>query len=293
MESVDLNLLRTFVLLCKLNSLKRAGLKLGISESAVSKQMTKLREQLGHPLFERTTEGLRPTHYSRAILPNIEQALSMVHSAISPVEFNPATYAGPITLAFFAYTLEFSGVKLFRKLSEKFPKAQIELKTWTSDTEQKLEEGDITLGVHFLNEDRSTNIFQKRITADQLVIAVSKSLGRLTWEEALQLPFIKISSQGWNKERYRYLEMLKNNGIEPHISITVDNFSVARQILEQGEHACVLSDSWKDASLNTIEPPKELSIDLNLVSCMRLVDRQSPLNLAVHDVVKRVMLQSR
>ncbi|MCC4820499.1 hypothetical protein LMH81_28695, partial [Vibrio lentus] len=97
----------------------------------------------------------------------------------------------------------------------------------------------ITLGVHFLNEDRSTNIFQKRIMADQLVIAVSKSLGLLTWEEALQLPFIKIRSQGWNEERYRYLEMLRSRGIDPHISITVDNFSVARQILEQGKHACV------------------------------------------------------
>ncbi|KAB0301350.1 LysR family transcriptional regulator [Vibrio fortis] len=293
MESVDLNLLRTFVLLCQSNSLKRAGMKLGISESAVSKQMAKLREQLGHPLFERTTEGLRPTHYSKSILPKIEQALSLMHSATSPVTFDPATYEGPITLAFFASTLEFSGLSLFKELSKTFPKAQIELKTWTSDTEQKLEEGDITLGVHFLNEDRSTNIFQKRIMADQLVIAVSKSLGPLTWEETLQLPFIKIRSQGWNEDRYRYLEMLRSNGIDPNISITVDNFSVARQILEQGEHACVLSDSWKDASLNTIEPPKALRIDLNLVSCMRLVDRQSPLNLAVHDVVKRVMLESR
>ena len=109
----------------------------------------------------------------------------------------------------------------------------------------------------------------------------------------MQLPFIKIRSQGWNEDRYRYLEMLRSNGINPNISVTVDNFSVARQILEQGEHACVLSDSWKDASLNTIEPPKALRIDLNLVSCMRLVDRQSPLNLAVHDVVKKVMLESR
>ncbi|MDK9760123.1 LysR family transcriptional regulator, partial [Vibrio sp. D173a] len=141
MESIDLNLLRTFVLLCQSNSLKRAGIKLGISESAVSKQMTKLREQLGHPLFERTTEGLRPTHYSKSILPKIEQALSLLHTATSPVTFDPATYEGPITLAFFAYTLEFSGLSLFRELSKTFPKAQIELKTWTSDTEQKLEDG--------------------------------------------------------------------------------------------------------------------------------------------------------
>lgn len=43
MESeIDLNLLKTMVLLCQLRSIKRVGLKLGISESAVSKQLSKL-----------------------------------------------------------------------------------------------------------------------------------------------------------------------------------------------------------------------------------------------------------
>ncbi|MEZ9232212.1 LysR family transcriptional regulator [Vibrio amylolyticus] len=293
MESIDLNLLRTFVIVCKSNSLKRAGLKLGISESAVSKQMAKLREQLDHPLFERTTDGLRPTHYSKNILPEIEQALTMVNSAVSPMKFDPATYSGTITLAFFADTLEFSGVALFRQLSDTFPQAQIELKTWTSDTEHKIEEGDITLGVHFLNEDRSSNLFQKRIMADQLVIAISKSLGNLTWEKALHLPFIKIRSQGWNEERYRYLEMLKQNGIDPQISVTVDNFSVARQILAQGEHACVLSASWNDPSLHTIIPPEELQFELRLVSCTRIVDRHSPLHLALHDAIQSVMVKTK
>ena len=70
----------------------------------------------------------------------------------------------------------------------------------------------------------------------------------------------------------------------------MDNFSVARQILSQGRHACVLSSNWYDPSLITIEPPEHLQLNLYLVSCIRLVDRHSPLHLTIHQVIKDVMI---
>ncbi|GAM78044.1 lysR-family transcriptional regulator [Vibrio ishigakensis] len=65
LDHIDLNLLRLMLILLEDGSVSRAATRLNLSQSAVSKQLTRLREQLGEvledPLFIRTGRGLTPT----------------------------------------------------------------------------------------------------------------------------------------------------------------------------------------------------------------------------------------
>ncbi|EMB48199.1 transcriptional regulator [Vibrio mimicus CAIM 602] len=62
---LDFNLLRTLIVLADKQNLKKAGMALGLTESAVSKQMAKLRDQLNDDLFVRMSGKLelQNTHY--------------------------------------------------------------------------------------------------------------------------------------------------------------------------------------------------------------------------------------
>ena len=60
LSKVDLNLLLTLHLLLEEKSVTRAAQRLCLSQSAVSKNLAKLREQFNDPLFTRTAYGLQP-----------------------------------------------------------------------------------------------------------------------------------------------------------------------------------------------------------------------------------------
>lgn len=58
LAKIDLNLLLTLHLLLEEKSVTRAAQRLCLSQSAVSKNLAKLREQFNDPLFSRTSYGL-------------------------------------------------------------------------------------------------------------------------------------------------------------------------------------------------------------------------------------------
>ena len=60
-NTLDLNLLRVFQALLEEQSATRAGERLGLTQSAVSHALGRLRASLGDELFERGAAGLQAT----------------------------------------------------------------------------------------------------------------------------------------------------------------------------------------------------------------------------------------
>ncbi|MFD1623527.1 LysR family transcriptional regulator [Azospirillum griseum] len=73
---MDHQLLRAFVTIARDGTLTRAAERLCISQPALSLQLKKLHEQVGHSLFDRTAHGMRLTEAGRQLLPAAERALA-------------------------------------------------------------------------------------------------------------------------------------------------------------------------------------------------------------------------
>ena len=101
--SLDLNLLRVFDALADELSVTRAGARLGLSQSAVSHALSRLRLVLEDPLFVRGSDGMRPTARAREIAPRLRQGLVQLQEALSPSAFNPAETSRCFTIAAGAY----------------------------------------------------------------------------------------------------------------------------------------------------------------------------------------------
>jgi len=91
-RKLDLNLLRVFDTIFTEGSTKRAAGKLGMSQPAVSNALTRLRQQLDDPLFERAGQKIAPTDRARALAPQIREALATVEKAlVDKPDFDPAS----------------------------------------------------------------------------------------------------------------------------------------------------------------------------------------------------------
>lgn len=82
---LDLELLRTFLMVVRTGELKKAAKAIYRSDAAVSMQMKRLEEQLGTSLMERSNQGIRLTEAGKTLLSYSEQFLKLNNAALSAV----------------------------------------------------------------------------------------------------------------------------------------------------------------------------------------------------------------
>src|SRR5260221_569745 len=87
----DLNLLRVFDVLLEERSVTRTGARLGLTQSAVSHALNRLRYMLGDELFARGPGGMQPTPRAVEMGPQVHAALNQLQAALAPSDFDPAT----------------------------------------------------------------------------------------------------------------------------------------------------------------------------------------------------------
>jgi DNA-binding transcriptional LysR family regulator len=105
LAELDLNLLYVFYVVHRERSVSRAGRVLGLTPSAVSHSIARLRTQVGATLFEPRDGGLVPTAIANRMAPGIAAALGRLADSVSGSrEFDPqrdvprATVAMPALL---------------------------------------------------------------------------------------------------------------------------------------------------------------------------------------------------
>jgi DNA-binding transcriptional LysR family regulator len=92
LKSVDLNLLVAFDALMSERSVSRGAAKLGITQSALSHALKRLRIMFGDPLMRRGPRGMEPTERALSLQQPMKAILANIHSIISTkLAFAPAT----------------------------------------------------------------------------------------------------------------------------------------------------------------------------------------------------------
>jgi DNA-binding transcriptional LysR family regulator len=89
----DLNLVRVLDALLREGSTVKAGEKLGMSQSAVSGALSRLRHALDDQLFVRHGQGLRPTDYARGLAMPLRETLDRMEALFSGTSLIPVAPA--------------------------------------------------------------------------------------------------------------------------------------------------------------------------------------------------------
>lgn len=83
--NLDMDVLRTLALAGELGSFRRAALRVGRSQSAVSQQLRRLEDQVGERLFRKHGRGLLPTAAGEVLLTYARRILGLNDEAIAAV----------------------------------------------------------------------------------------------------------------------------------------------------------------------------------------------------------------
>lgn len=148
-QTLDLNLLRVFDALAEERSVTRAGERLGLTQSAVSHALNRLRYALEDELFLRGPDGMMPTPRASEIWPELRRGLLQLQHALAPTEFAPAEAERTFNISASSYTGEVLLPRFIGRVRAIAPKIQINVRAIEPNVAEALETGrlDLAIGV--------------------------------------------------------------------------------------------------------------------------------------------------
>ncbi|WP_040890351.1 LysR family transcriptional regulator [Vibrio ezurae] len=149
LDHIDLNLLRLMLILLEEKSVSLAADRLNISQSAVSKQLTKLREQLGavleDPLFIRSGRGLTPTLRASQLEQPLRQWLRDSHTLLLPESFDPVKDTRNFTISICETAFPVIIPRLMPMLAQRAPGLQLSIVPKSKQSMNLLNQGELDL----------------------------------------------------------------------------------------------------------------------------------------------------
>jgi DNA-binding transcriptional LysR family regulator len=141
--NIDLNLLRVLDVLLEERSVTRTGTRLGLTQSAVSHALNRLRFMLNDELFLRGPAGMQPTPRAVEMGPQVHAALNQLQAALSPADFEPATSERRFSVVAGPYASAILAPPVVRRLAESAPHVDLLIAEMAPDLLERIDAGRI------------------------------------------------------------------------------------------------------------------------------------------------------
>lgn len=163
--TLDLNLLRTFLILSQELNMRKASERLFVSQPAISQALQKLRNHFDDELFIKVRHGLKPTPFSEELAENIQPYLDGLSSILnSSQNFEPYKLEKTLTIALAPQVLSCLSGSLFHQIREEAPSVNLQLVNWSESTFDDLIKGKIDIAVNY-----EFNAIQKELISHKLL----------------------------------------------------------------------------------------------------------------------------
>ena len=141
-SAIDLNLLTVLDALIKERNVTRAARRVGLSQSATSSALGRLRTLFDDPLFVRTRDGMVPTKRTLSMSGRLEAMLEGVRGLLSASEFDPKTASLTWNLVTSDYAQVLVVPPLVRDLASSAPGVTVRVQPLVLDVGEHLGSGD-------------------------------------------------------------------------------------------------------------------------------------------------------
>ncbi|WP_230467990.1 LysR family transcriptional regulator [Biostraticola tofi] len=158
-----MNSLNAFISVAKEQSFAAAGLKLGLTRSAIGKSVARLEQQLGVRLFHRTTRSLSLTAEGSLFYQRCAQALQDLEEAAANIRQDKPYPKGTLKLTVAAAFGRSQLLPVLRDYAERWPEVKIEVNF--SDGVKDLIEGGLDLAIRLgVPPDDTSNLVVRTLT---------------------------------------------------------------------------------------------------------------------------------
>ena len=312
-HNLDLNLLRVFDVLLEERSVTRTGARLGLTQSAVSHALNRLRYMLSDELFVRGPAGMQPTPRAVEMGPQVHSALNQLQAALAPSDFDPATSERRFAVVAGAYAGAILAPLLANRLAQIAPLSELMIAELALDVLERMDARRIDFMVSsvlaaperyargtILIEElvwvvRTGNpLFQgKRIDLETLVstphVMIARNLPGLIEDGGERRAFVSRAS--W-EDAGAFEAALAASGLTRRVGVSVPDTYTALAVASRTDMATLIPRrlallSAQGGRVKLIDPPYESpSVD---VSLLYLKERLAEPAIAwMHDLIRSV-----
>jgi DNA-binding transcriptional LysR family regulator len=219
-NTFDLNLLIVFDAVMQEKNLTRTGQRLGLTQSAVSHALARLRHMLKDELFVRTPEGMRPTPRAERMSRPIHQALQEMRVVLEADEFVPSHASRTFTISANNYAARAVIPAFVHRVATLAPSVVIEVRPiGMLHTLDQLDAGAVELALDTLTEGGERFKCVGLLEDDYVVIlSIDHPIAgepMLSIEDIGGLPHITITSSGDDTQFVD--DALAEHGLARHI----------------------------------------------------------------------------
>lgn len=126
-SGLDLNLLVALQMLLKHSQVAAAAIACGVTASAMSRSLARLRQALGDPLLTPVGRDLVPTSRALELMPELDDILRRISQLSNPAVFDPHSSERAFRIACTDYEITTLLVPLVQQLSESAPGVRLHL----------------------------------------------------------------------------------------------------------------------------------------------------------------------
>lgn len=265
LPSVDLNLLRILEALLDEQSVTGAARRLGVTQSAVSHALARLREQLDDALFVRTTRGMSPTPRAEELREPLRRGLAALREAVDGRMFEPASATRTFTIAM----TDQLGITILPTLSvnlaARAPSVDLNIAPVVRNIERALESGTAELVLTGSTRPLDASALKRQLLFDEELVCIVRAdhpvRDRLTLERFCGMGHVLVSPRGGGGGIVD--DVLAKQGIRRRVAVTVPHFIVAPHVIAATDYVLTVAASLAHTlapvlGLRILEPPIEL-----------------------------------
>lgn len=232
LNTLDLNLLLVFDALMRTRSVTLAGEKVGLSQSATSNSLQRLRDALNDPVLIRTNKGMEPSPLALELEIPIRNTLDQLRDTLQRTRvFEPATSNRHFRMLQSDIAQLVHIPRLVSQLRQQAPSVSLELVARPlREAKQAMIDGELDIAIGFL-PDLGADFHRKALFAESWVCVVSNghptigaTLSEAEYVAASHIAYYPAVSMHFTLEQL-LLTQFSSKGIKRKIGMSVPYWS--------------------------------------------------------------------
>jgi DNA-binding transcriptional LysR family regulator len=262
---MELRHLRYFVAVFESKSLREASRRLHVAQSAVSKTLSSLEEEIGAKLLMRTSRRMQPTPEGEVFYKEALRTLAQCQFTIEATQRAARGEVGQLSIGFSGAATYSFLPGLIRSYKARYPGVQLNLKEVTPlQQAEAFAQGRIDVGfTRPLPKELFNSFHSQLLLSEPLLAALPASWltnrQRISVEDLAKERFILYHRDGFPALFDSIIKLCNEHGFSPNIDNEPDMMQTALSLVaaEQGVSivpACVLNLRYDGVQLRRIQP---------------------------------------
>lgn len=245
LSDIDLNQLVLFQQLMVERRVSKVADNLGLTQSAVSNTLAKLRRQFGDDLFVRTAAGMMPTPFAEQLAEPIGYALGMIHSGLNQhSRFDPASVKRSVTIGLTDIGEIVFLPELVDRLRQVAPGVSLcTVRTTATNLRDDMEAGKVDLAIGPLPQLKA-GFFQRRLFQQRYVCLFRQGHAldrkRLTLADFKAAEHLIIVSAGTGHGKVD--DLIRRAGVERKVRLTIPHFVSVGHLLRRTDMVATVTE---------------------------------------------------